>query len=282
MRAPARPRVRGASALSAKVPAGLLPHNILHLLQVLAREALPGVGARLFAHGEREKPGNEDGEKRERERQREEREKEKGQPVGNEILFGLTCSARRTFFAHWRIVGSCRRPTRRCSCPCPSLRRRRDEKKKRLVVFERKRASGRGPRQERVRSVLPIISFPSPPPHSSRGGGWREKERERGGVRGVGGVDARLTLAREQVFWFQTKALDVRERDELGLSGGKVVPLDLHPLVRYLYVLVLVQQAHRALLYGLSDLSLGSPPPPHPSWKNFGKVFLHTPGSRGE
>ena len=149
-------------------------------------------------------------------------------------------------------------------------------KKKRLVVFERKSASGRVPRQERVRSVLPIISFPSPPPHSSRGGGWREKEREREAGWGWWWVDARLTLAREQVFWFQTKALDVRERDELGLSGGKVVPLDLHPLVRYLYVLVLVQQAHRALLYGLSDLSLGSPPPPppHPSWKVSEKSFF--------
>ena len=90
-------------------------------------------------------------------------------------------------------------------------------------------------------------------------------------------MDARLTLAREQVFWFQTKALDVRERDELGLSGGKVVPLDLHPLVRYLNVLVLVQQAHRALLFsGLPDLSLGSPPPPSWYFPNFSEKSFFT------
>ena len=195
VRAPARPRVRGASALSAKVPAGLLPHNILHLLQVLAREALPGVGARLFAHGEREKPGDEDGEKRERERQREEREKEKGQPVGNEILFGLTCSARRTFFGHWRIVGSCRRPTRRCSCPCPSLRRRRDEKKKKVGRVREKERVREGPAPRTRQERPPHHLFPIPAPALVSGGRVeRERERERrGGGGGGGGGGGRKT-----------------------------------------------------------------------------------------
>ena len=153
--------------------------------------------------------------------------------------------------------------------PAPAPRR---EKKKVGRVREKEGE------KERVRQgPAPRTRQERPPHHLFQGGGWREKETERGGV-GVGWVDARLTLAREQVFWFQTKALDVRERDELGLSGGKVVPLDLHPLVRYLNVLVLVQQAHRALLFsGLPDLSLGSPPPILVFSQLFGKVFLHTP-----
>ena len=154
--------------------------------------------------------------------------------------------------------------------PAPAPRR---EKKKVGRVREKEGE------KERVRQgPAPRTRQERPPHHLFQGGGWRAKETERGGV-GVGWVDARLTLAREQVFWFQTKALDVRERDELGLSGGKVVPLDLHPLVRYLNVLVLVQQAHRALLFsGLPDLSLGSPPPPILVFSQlFGKVFLHTP-----
>ena len=152
--------------------------------------------------------------------------------------------------------------------PAPAPRR---EKKKVGRVREKEGE------KERVRQgPAPRTRQERPPHHLFQGGGWREKETERGGV-GVGWVDARLTLAREQVFWFQTKALDVRERDELGLSGGKVVPLDLHPLVRYLNVLVLVQQAHRALLFsGLPDLSLGSPPPPSWYFPNFSEKSFFT------
>ena len=196
VRAPARPRVRGASALSAnKVPAGLLPHNILHLLQVLAREALPGVGARLFAHGEREKPGDEDGEKRERERERErgEREREGSARRQRDLVWVDLLSAAHLLCSleNCRIVSQAHQ-TLLMPMPQPAQAPRREKKKGWSCPRERGRERARqgGARAKNASGASSPSSLSHPRPRTRLGGegGERKRERERRGGGGGGGT----------------------------------------------------------------------------------------------